>query len=142
MRHCWTILCRKAIVDQATNAVTLIESIEAIAGKGTAPVQPEALPLELTVATLWCRSTRGEAETGTARLRLLAPDGKQLACSEYPVDLTTHERRRNFLTFNGIPFRGAGRYDWSVEERIGEDWAEVSKIPLDIEVEVEIVPVQ
>lgn len=135
MRHVWTVLCKRALVDERTNSVSLIDAIEGVTGKGPAP-KPAILPFEATLAQLWARSEVGEPEKGRARMRILSPKGKELHSSEYEVDLSAHERRRHFLSMQGLPYEEAGRYEMVSEMELDDAWKEVSRYPVDIAVEV------
>ena len=71
-------------------------------------------------------------------MRFLSPDGDELLSAEFHIDLTDHERRRHIFNVHGLPISGSGRHEWSVDEQVGNDWNTVSRVPLDVNIEVEI----
>ena len=71
---------------------------------------------------------------------MISPSGKQLFDVEFSLDLTAHERRRAFLTLSSLPFSEPGRCEFVVEIQDGDDWNEVDKLPLDVDLQIEDDP--
>ena len=87
MRHVWSILCSKGIIDKASNNISLIETLEEIhvpaeiigGREGGLEVIP-AIPLNWV--TLWTRSDPTKAEKNWTRNTIVSPSGKNLGGRE------------------------------------------------------------
>jgi hypothetical protein len=89
------------------------------------------------VVTLWTREDPNQPAQGLARIALLSPDEEALIEQVVEVDLREAKRMRSFGRIIGLPARGAGRYHFRIETRAtdAEEWHEVDRVPLQIEVE-------
>src|SRR5262249_19964971 len=106
--HVWSVPCRRVIVDQITQAASLIDTFEGLEYV-VPPGQPEPnlsapLPLEINVVTLWTRSDPAKGEKTRQRLRVStpAPAGDEriatLQPAELDIDLVSARNHRNVVT--------------------------------------------
>lgn len=143
VKHYWTIICSRAIVDQERNTISLIDVLEQINIKLPDETKnddaPVILPIPMTVASYWQRDTVGVAEHRRTRLTILDPDNHIMVQSEQGVDLTSHERSRNMLYIDKFPFRGEGAYLFVIDvlNEKSNEWDEVAVVPLEIRKEIE-----
>jgi hypothetical protein len=134
MRHAWTVLAEKVIIDQATNNIS-IDVLEQVAVD--LPPLPEGkrgylVPAKLEVVTLWYRSDTLVPERGRMRLRLLGPAGDDIHTIETDIDLTQHQRLRARAAMMALPVSITGVYLFVVELAHGQAWVEVARVPLEI----------
>jgi hypothetical protein len=123
MKHVWSILCRRAITDQSTQAVSLFEVIDGFpvpenAGEGL-------LAIEADFVTVWEREDERIGEHHNARLTVLDPRGDAIGTPLiYNVDLESAPRARNTTRFPGFPIRGLGSHNIRLETENpdGESW--------------------
>jgi hypothetical protein len=138
--HVWTVACSRAVIDQASNNVSLESVIEqlAIAGK---PVPNGVVSVPIDIVTLWARSDPAVPSKARLRLSLLAPSGRGLGSKELDVDLTTAERQRTLIRFPGMPVSEPGRHLFRVELQQDPegDWQLVASIPVTVDF-VETLP--
>lgn len=123
IRNVWSILCKDILTDQATNAVSYIESIEEGA-TATLPV----LISPVSIGTLWEKDSDQE-ELFVARLVLVYPSGaeKQLLQTQ---DLTfSRQRQRLHFKVEGLQVTELGRHEVRVEIRQDGHWQAVSRLP-------------
>lgn len=133
MRHVWTVLCLRTVVDEKSKNVSLIDVLEQVNVPESEMVGADLtfLPLEFRIATLWERS--GTPSLRRARTTLVDPSGTSLMSSiETHVDLTTNERARVITSVPGIPLSRLGRYVFRVEVADGADWTPVGDTPLTV----------
>ena len=125
-----------------SNNISLFEVIEKISGVALVNEGAESIqlvPIQLELVSLWSRTDLDEPTRGEARMTLLAPDGTQISPPVlYSVDLTEYARSRQITRVNGIPVRGAGKYTFQTEIRTNEDWELVSRIPLEVAIQVQV----
>ena len=133
MRHIWSVACSHAVVDRDSNNVSLLNVIEQLRIQ-EAPRPDAVLPIQLDVMTLWAREDPEVPETGNSRLKFVSPAGKTLGTFEAVVDLSSHERSRAKLTFQGLPLRNSGIYKFRIEQKSegATRWRKVSEIPLSV----------
>ena len=139
MRHIWSVFCRTALTDKDSNAVSLLECIDAITAgfKGEEP--PPDIPVNSTLVTFWRRSDPNGPERGRVRILLEGPDGKPIREVPYQVDLSEHPSGRVTVGILGLPYRGDGVYEFVVSLEDPETGAprEVARLPVPVKVEHE-----
>jgi len=136
IEHIWSVVCGRAIVDQQTNSLTLVDVMEQLEIGAPPPSEGErgVLPMQVIVATLWRQKELGTPAKGAYSLELKAPDDTEMFKQISDVDLTAHNRLRTFNAINGIPILGPGTYRFQIRLRLDgqEDWIEVSSLPLEV----------
>lgn len=136
IRHAWSVVCEKVIIDQTTNNVSLdvLEQMN-LEGVVSLPLgQGFLVPTRVEVVSLWYRDPSGGPDNGRARVRLIAPgDEKELGLIEYALDLSVHERARTRGSLPAFPLVGSGTYYFLTEQKVDEKWNEVARIPLQVE---------
>lgn len=140
--HVWSVLCLRSIIDRRTNNISLIDVIEEVTVQGSVPHEPEgktpALPLTLTLVSLWGREPEDQPAKGEVRISLLTPNHKELKdLSVHTLDLSEKLRMRMFNNSPFLPFYGPGTYRFRVQvKEEGEtEWKEVASVPLNVKVE-------
>ncbi len=138
--HIWSVLCARTVIDSETNNISLIDVLEQLNLK-VEPV-PDGkvglVPIPYEVVSFWRRTRSNEPTQGRARLRLLAPDGKEIGpAHEVQLDLSAHPRLRSRARGLGIPVLVSGEYHFTVElqSEDGGTWDEVARIPLQVTIE-------
>jgi hypothetical protein len=128
VKHISSVLCERISIDQNTNLVSYLTSIEEITVQGL----PFIIPL-LAFGSLW--HTNEKKDTIQLRLRLVSPDKTDKVLIEPPkVDFSTARYRSNII-LNGLKFEQSGTYTFQLELLPDTDkWETVSEIPLDIKV--------
>jgi hypothetical protein len=133
--HVWTVICRRAIVDEATKVPSLIDIVEGFEYVGAENIDAmTAFPLELAVVTQWTRSDPDTAEMARHRLKILGPKTPKQppAMPEVSVDLTTSRFHRTTFAMQGFPNYGEGDYSVLNELFAREEWVVVKKLNLTV----------
>ena len=141
VEHIWSVFCRRAVVDEQTNNVSLFEIIEQISGEIPASLTPDQRPavaIDAQLISFWIRDTEEVPEKGKARISYIGPSGDALIPPrEYDIDLTAKSRVRSIGTISGLPTPESGYYRIKVElSKDDTEWTEVASIPLDVRLTV------
>lgn len=143
MHHCWTVACRVSSIDRDSHNVTLADTLEQLNLPGEVIDKLDKELAENSKAGLhfphqvFCWFVRSNPEKpergGQARLKFLAPDGKQLSpATPIPVRLKEEGSYRARVLNQGVLYKGLGRYWYVTEIKKRGKWVESSRIPLRI----------
>lgn len=137
MENIWSLLCTKAIVDERTKLVSLIETMDAIDVEGDLPAvdpkTPVAIgPTSIYIASFWYRSDIDKPEKSKCRHTLVGPDGQRFEQQEVEVDLQNSTSSHIVVFVPALQYVGLGRYYVLVEKMDqGEGvWSTVRRLPL------------
>jgi hypothetical protein len=135
IRHAWSVLCEKHIIDRESNNISL-DVIEQLAGQvATAPADgPILIPTPIRLVSLWYR-TGENVETTLSRVTVIAPDGRELGHAEQQITCEV-ARVRAIMMLGAIPYAGAGHYQYVVSEHRSGQWVEVARVPLEVRLDV------
>ena len=127
------IPCQRIIIDQPTGLESCIDILDGI-GVTTLPM---LLPATI-MATFWERESDLSVE---AKIRIYSPEGQQISES-IPVSIDLRpENQRCRLNFMAPPvlFQTPGKYAFTIEHHIGNEWVEVHRFHLLVEL---VQPIQ
>jgi hypothetical protein len=133
--HVWTVICSRAIVDNATNVISLEGIIAELTFHGEPPPQDAALAVQLEVAMLWVRSDQNVGARGETRLSLIDPNDNVLGSVIQDINLGDKwQRFRNRFRISALPVRESGRHFFRTELRLEgvDEWTFIKDSPLDI----------
>lgn len=138
MRHIWSVLCRQATVDKATNNLSLLDVVEQLNVRVGSPKPGYMVPFESALVSLWSRDDLAIPETHFARLRLRAPDGSITEGSTLKVNLMQTARSRWIARHSTIPITTSGLYEFLVEVQNDQtqEWHQVASTPLQVIISV------
>lgn len=140
--HVWSLLCNRVVVDRETNQVSLHDVIESLRIEVVSRTQELAENLALAIpvqfASHWTRSDVATSEKSRGRVVLHSPSKVVGQSDVFEIDLMSHLNARAVMRIPGISVNDTGRYWFVLEEEKGENWSEVSRIPLDIALEVTV----
>jgi hypothetical protein len=140
MKHVWSVLCQKSIIDQHSNNISLIEVLEQLninisptqiaqaGGKGI------VLPIRFDVVSLWAKSVEGEKSDFEVEAELYDPANKKLqALFQRMVAFPQHyQRMRTQVTIGGFTVTQPGIYVIKVKMRHEDKVRAVAELPLEI----------
>jgi hypothetical protein len=141
IRHVWTVLCMRSVIDSDSNNISLfdvVEELQLLQKKGTARAT-SPLPVDLELVSLWAREPKEQPANGRAKDVIMSPSGKPLGEREYDLDLTEFERTRSRRNVRGVPIGESGQYWFRTQlwDEKRSKWQEVSNVPIKITIEVE-----
>ena len=132
IRHLWSVICTRSLVDQATNTLSLIDVIEDIAIGGNVQF-PITIPLSMYIVTTLMRDHLEDPCSGRLRWSLFGPDGESAEPIITPVDLRESVRTRVLGRAAGLPLKAAGPHEFVValmDDEKPDEWTEVARVPL------------
>lgn len=137
MENVWSLLCSKALVDQRTKMLSLIEALDIVEVEGELPQHnmkepPTIGPVSINIVSLWYRSNIDAPETSRCRYVLVGPNGGEFEEKEIEVDLQDSTSRHLIVFMPALRYSGLGMYYIRVE-KIGKEentWTAVGKLPL------------
>lgn len=137
LRHIWSVLCLKSVIDKDTNNITLVEVLEQL-NLVVPPLPPQErniLPVEYEIVSFFTRETDNQPSQGSVRITLQGPSGNALEePNQFAIDLSVSERMRHRTRMAGVPLVGPGLYNFLVEYNNETDltWRTATKLPLQI----------
>lgn len=140
LKHVWTIIAERAIVDQQKSTVSLMDVLEEItftADKGQTPPAEGSvmlLPFHHEVVSQWVKA-EGEEQSFILHLAFVDPHGKQLGeIKNTTVFPPGSKNARTILRMDQIPVTIAGSYYFNVSISDPEESKKtlVAQIPIQI----------
>ena len=138
MENIWSVLCSKAIVDERTKQISLIESTDALDIQATElPAvdnkNPVSIgPIFLQLISFWYRSNIDKPETSKAKIIFTTPDGQEIKEAEIEVDLQNTFSRHLIVMIPAIKYLGLGMYHFVIEkmDEGTNAWIRTARLPL------------
>lgn len=130
IRHMWSVLCERVVIDRDTGSVSIQTCMNDISAKEF----PFTIPF-LQVGNAWWNDSEKPSGELSATLRILEPEGKQMAESKgtlKPLPSGGYQ----FLNINAAGFRGEvpGTYLFLISFREGtKRLKEVARLPLRVQ---------
>ena len=144
IKHAWSVICEKTIIDKDTNNLTLDVIEQITIGIPTIPDNATGIicPIPFEVVTLWYRDNLDQPESSRARVNIVAPNGQASGHSQIEVNLTTHQRLRTRSRIGGLPIPSgqSGRFQFVVQLFENGNWQEVACLPLFVEIQQQVNP--
>jgi hypothetical protein len=141
MEHAWSLLCSKAIIDQRTKMMSLIDVVDGLEITGQLPEVNQdspinAGPIQIQIAGFWYRSDIDKPETGKFRIKLTGPNGRaygaQAPTLELEVNLVNSSSSHSIVEVPALPYVGLGTYYFDIEQQNESGWSRVAHLPLQL----------
>ncbi len=152
IKHIWSILCQRSIIDSQTNNISLLDSLEQVeividqaASKVDPKVDivsaPKALPYQYSLVSFW---TRGDEDTkeiinGSIKIQIVDPSGKKIQENNSEVKIPQGlQRIRNVAKYTHIFVTSSGTYRFrvSMKSKGDIDYEPVAEIPLEVRLNI------
>jgi hypothetical protein len=148
----WAMLCDRAIIEAETNNLSIINVLDEVRLERAPPQQsakekrPTFVPHHFTAVQWWTRSNEDKPEKFAVRTQFRTPDDEIFGGMEQVVDLTRHVHIRVITRSPGFPWRGAGRYEVTIqtqkETQKGERWRTVERLFFKVSVMATTAPAE
>lgn len=147
-RHIWSVLCRKSVIDQDTNSLSMYDVFEEL--KVDAKMDPKAtdknkkvkiinVPIEFELISYWIKDKKSEEFNGKCVINIKSPDGKVEKSFEQPLIISKeYERMRSRLKVQGFSVSQSGTYVFEVFIKNNEDEDEKKVASLPVKVDLNI----
>lgn len=149
IKHIWSVLCQKSIVDQQTNNVSLLDVFEALELEIT-PAQntmtssnPEFnVPVQYEIISLLSKEKADPKDTQySIRITLINPGGEKKILVDRELPFLANKRRmRSINQIRGLPINKSGDYHFVVAIKQDERFQEVADLPLEVKLNLNNPP--
>jgi len=139
IKHVWSILCEKSILDQETNNVSITNAIEqlnlSLKGKPDKLSLKKGIyiPFNLEIVTFLCTEDVANVIEGEYKIEIKAPDGKLL--QEYETHVQSNNKRLRVRNRNiGLKVIESGVYKFNIflKEKGEEQYRKVAELPVEV----------
>lgn len=148
IKHIWSVLCQKSLIDSETNNLTLVDVLEELSinvslppvnlsGSGTPTMGRIDVPIGYEIVSLWVRDSAKTKETVNLRIELIDPNGKEVSKQDHSVVMNENLLRyRTRLKIVGLGITTPGNYTFlvKIKEEDKENYRTVAELPLDIKI--------
>lgn len=142
MKHIWTILCKRAILDRPTGNISLIDIIEELTVKdpqqSSEDEREKIINTNFSLVSYWRKNSSDQEEIN---LKIIeeAPNGKTLKSAEKRLSIPKDkDKLRIHFTFEELKVIDSGKYLIKVKRRTNqENYEMISEVPIDINIETE-----
>jgi hypothetical protein len=149
MRHIWSILCRRSVIDADTNSLSLIDSIEGIdiglSKEGAKKYEKKnetnfVAPISFEIVSFWTDDDSSTERKENLNLEWHGPNDKKLHEFSYNFIMPKKSSRiRTRIKTNGMPISMPGKYMLKIKlkDQKTKKYKEVSQLPVDVNIKFE-----
>jgi len=141
MKHVWTIICKKSIIDSDTNLISIVDVIEQLQIGLPKKIMEENktvnLPVNFEIISSWADFDRTIIKKGWVNVVVLDPKGNKLKNFESKFVMDKHYTNvRTRLKISGLPISIKGVYSFIVQFKDKENgkYQEIASVPLFIDI--------
>ena len=144
LKHIWSVLCRRAIVDSSSNNLTISEVIEEltvnlqIKNIKDSTLKSFNVPFEFEVVSFWKNDGENiDKSEYECEIEIDNPKGKKIRSLPQKIKFPTGIKRlRTILRANGIIVEDSGEYSLkvNVKEKREKKYKTVAELPLMINI--------
>ncbi len=140
MKHVWSIMCQRSIIDRDTNTLSLLDTIEEL----NIPIIKEKFEKEgrITIRTIFnfvhliLRDKKKEKEEGNILIEFYNPNNekhKNKIIQKFVIE-KPHNRIRVRIFVGPISFNKPGRYNFVIKLKSENEnrYTKVAELPLDV----------
>ena len=147
IKHIWSILCRKSIVDNETNNISINDVFEQLSvdlkvkKDDVDKLKLINIPIEFEVVSMWVKNDKTNLK-GNLNVEILNPKGAVVKNFEQPLEMPeTMKRLRSRLRIMGLVVEQPGDYIFKIsfKEEGQKLYKAVAEIPLEINLKKEVV---
>jgi len=141
IKHIWTILCRRSVIDSETNNLSIYDILEQltidikIKKDRKDKVTKINVPIEYEVVSLWTKSPKATEFDGGIKLEIINSEEKIEKTFEQPLKLAKDKSRlRSRIRIKGFVVEKPGIYIFriSYRENNRDKYIKAADIPLEI----------
>ncbi len=129
IKHCYSLICGHAVIDERTRFLSVFDVIEQINVNGE-PDKAIRIPMRFDLVSVWMKIETEELDKGVSRISLSKPGDILSNISEVDINLTESTFFRSIIQFSGIELTGPGLYRFLIEfKQTKGDWEVISEVP-------------
>lgn len=146
IKHIWTVLCQKSVIDNQSNNLSLIDVFEELKVNYSTPssvsnsleVTRINVPISYEIVSLWLRDNYDKDENVEIRAIFIDPTGKELKSFDQSVVMKAKLiRYRTRLRVQGIGLTVPGIYTFEIKikDNNRDNFRSVASVPLDVKMD-------
>ncbi|HZJ41395.1 MAG TPA: hypothetical protein VFD16_03995 [Candidatus Saccharimonadales bacterium] len=137
MKNIWSILCTRSIIDQRTNALSLIDCVDELTITFSKLEEMSAasknIPIILEVVSLWHDEAKESERTLAYVIEIVDPQGKKVGEFKNEAKIEAGKTRLRAITgINGLQLTTEGRYLVKILLQETNELKLISEIPIDV----------
>lgn len=145
IKHIWSVLCQKTIIDSDTNNISLVDILEQL----TANVnikdpknEPKEInvPINFEVVSFWLKDSAEKVVKADLEIEIIDPEGKVLKKFPQTLKFPPNIRRlRSRLRIIGLVLTVSGNYIFKVKikDEKRKEYQDVAELPLEVNLKKE-----
>lgn len=150
IKHIWSVLCRRSIIDSTTNNLTISDVLEElkidikVEEKDSANLKVITLPLEFEVVSMWLKDRKDIQShlKADCDIEVISPIGKTMQNFAQKIEMPAGMRRmRTILRVIGFAVEDSGEYTLkiNIKEEGYKTYKTVAELPLEVSLNKEVV---
>jgi hypothetical protein len=139
MKHIWSVICQKSLIDSEANNISLIDCLEEIQftfnKNDIKSDDKKIIPFKFHLVGFW--EVEKEDKNFEIKIEIIDPDKKLLSDSENKFSIEKNILRfRSRIIFEKIPITTQGRYIFKIwqKNKLKNKYELVSELPLGIRI--------
>ena len=140
VKHVWSALCQKSVVDATTNNISLIDIFERLEISPPKNVLKDKVakvlvPVNFELVNLWSRANKKDEAVISTRVTFNGPSRKEMRHFEKELIIPLGKTRmREIIKIQGLPVKESGIYTFvvSVKQSGQDNFTSVAEIPLEV----------
>lgn len=151
IKHVWSVLCRRVVIDNHSNNLSLFDVFEQISltvkktgatdgGPNQSPDKLISVPFDYTLVSLWTKANSDKPAKANVKLELLDPNNKQLNEETFKIEIVDGSKRlRNTIQIQNLVLTKSGIYNFRVSVKNADDekYTAVANLPLEVNMQTE-----
>jgi hypothetical protein len=140
MKHLWSIICRKAIIDSETKNISIIDVLEEIIFHnvgGLPKKEPKiALACDFEIISYWLRDDLDE-KTVDFSVEIIDPNNMKVGGTENKMKFPEADkmRMRTIIKSKALPFTTEGRYWFKIKLNGEKSSKTMAEIPVEVKLQ-------
>lgn len=142
MKHIWSVLCRKSVIDQETNNLSLYDVFEQLDvsiksnQESNKEIKKINIPVEYEVVSMWMKDDPKKEFTAKIELEVLDPDGSVSKTFQHSFLFAAGlKRMRSRLRVVGLDISTSGDYIFNLKYNNGKKGSQiVASLPLEVHI--------
>ena len=129
IKHIWSVICERIVVDQTTNLVSYQTCLEGITAA--------KLPFNLTAfafGSRWYKDSSDD-EKLSFRLTCVTPKGNENLLVQVDDQILSAPSHRTNILLNGLPFEEEGTYYFTLKMKRENKLIKIAEIPFSVSVQ-------
>lgn len=140
MKHLWSIICKKAIIDNETKNISIIDVLEEITFFNSSGLPKEkekiALSCDFEIISYWLRDSLNEKIVDFT-VDIIDPNNRKIGGTENKMNFPEGEktRMRTIIKSKALPFTVEGRYWFKIKLNSKKGSNVMAEIPVEVKLQ-------